>query len=568
MIALSWYTMRLLNVHTRKLQEFIGDKTPPYAILSHTWGEDEVSFQDLADPKHKKKLGYKKIQGCCQQAIRDGFEFVWVDTCCIDKRSSAELSEAINSMFRWYGEAQVCYVYLVDVPPEENSNDPHSAFFNSRWFTRGWTLQELIAPDKLKFFYRTWNTIFEFTKSMGRYDHLRPRRSTWFESAIARITGIEDWNIYSIYTIDTTLKDVPVATKLSWVAGRSTTRTEDIAYCLLGLLDVNMPLLYGEGYRAFLRLQEEFLKKSFDSSILLWGFGLDRSDIRNIGVGVHPNYLAPTPRLFQGFRNVSISRQHQLLGKSSGETWTVTPYGLRVDLPVSLVDRQSDAYICMTDYTITGSDRGVFAIPLIYQQVSDVYVLAPHSTPYLLNMASRSNRLKRKPIHINVDKSYYERVYFLASSVLPNRSQEWKSVIVDIDSLIEKGFSLDSIFPRAPSAYLSWVFHGYTEHIALVLVHRKQQVALYVYINCSNIHKWYRIKESKCKAQVCFSPYNKRRTAIEVWDSCRKARERSFYHHAQLNWQETARIEIGTPAQRRIARIAEQRLEKKDSVVD
>ncbi|GAB1318441.1 Heterokaryon incompatibility domain-containing protein [Madurella fahalii] len=150
--------MRLLNAETREFREFFGHP-PSYAILSHTWGEDEVSFADMKDPSHTTKLGYRKIENCCQKAIQLGFAYVWVDTCCIDKSSSAELTEAINSMFSWYEKSGVCFIYMVDVPPENYSRDNYGAFANSRWFTRGWTLQELLAPYSRLFFDAEWNHI-------------------------------------------------------------------------------------------------------------------------------------------------------------------------------------------------------------------------------------------------------------------------------------------------------------------------------------------------------------------------------------------------------------------------
>lgn len=139
--------MRLINVETLKLDEFLGDKIPPYAILSHTWGkgEEELSFRDI-ETGNIEKAGKIKLKGCCEQAKRDDLQYVWIDTCCINKDSSRELEEAINSMFRWYREASICYAYLSDVSSGDNSWDPESKFFSSRWFRRGWTLQELLAP--------------------------------------------------------------------------------------------------------------------------------------------------------------------------------------------------------------------------------------------------------------------------------------------------------------------------------------------------------------------------------------------------------------------------------------
>ncbi|KAN0094111.1 HET domain containing protein [Hyaloscypha variabilis] len=145
--------MRLIHSTNFELHEFIGSQIPQYAILSHTWGEEEISFQELQRnvPEVKEKKGFDKIRQCCRVAAEDGFEYAWVDTCCIDKTSSAELSEAINSMFRWYQRAEVCYAFLADVPSDEDPQKEGSAFRKSRWFTRGWTLQELIAPAHVTF---------------------------------------------------------------------------------------------------------------------------------------------------------------------------------------------------------------------------------------------------------------------------------------------------------------------------------------------------------------------------------------------------------------------------------
>lgn len=161
--------MRLLNIandgRLRWTKEFIGkDKVPAYAILSHTWGEQEVIFDDLKNLNTtgnigiESKAGWNKIRFCAIQTKRDGLDYFWVDTCCIDKSNSQELQEAINSMFRWYQNAKNCYVYLSDV--ECNTPDAvgrssqrwNSAFRKSRWFTRGWTLQELLAPKSVDFF--------------------------------------------------------------------------------------------------------------------------------------------------------------------------------------------------------------------------------------------------------------------------------------------------------------------------------------------------------------------------------------------------------------------------------
>ncbi len=146
--------MHLLNTTTRKLEEFGGNKIPLYAILSHTWGENEITFQDIEGADAEQKPGYEKIRNTCSMAAAAGFDYVWIDTCCIDKASSAELSEAINSMYRWYQESIMCYVYLADVPSNTancQSTVLRSKLSESKWFTRGCTLQELIAPSTVIF---------------------------------------------------------------------------------------------------------------------------------------------------------------------------------------------------------------------------------------------------------------------------------------------------------------------------------------------------------------------------------------------------------------------------------
>ena len=132
--------MRLINTRTLKLQEFYGD-IPKYAILSHAWEDGEVSFHEWGDiSKASQKRGYTKITGACRQALEDELDYLWCDTNCIDKNSSAELTEAINSMFAWYRDAEVCYAYLSDVPAlDRNDRDIFEKFRKSRWFTRGWT---------------------------------------------------------------------------------------------------------------------------------------------------------------------------------------------------------------------------------------------------------------------------------------------------------------------------------------------------------------------------------------------------------------------------------------------
>jgi hypothetical protein len=268
--------MRLLEAQTLKMKEFVSSTRPRYAILSHTWGEEEVTFHDMQDDvsvaQHKK--GYIKIQKLCEKVLKSGLEWAWIDTCCIDKTSSAELSEAINSMFAWYRDSFVCYAFLEDVPPMAPYLAPEK-FNNARWFRRGWCLQELLAPTDVEFLASDWSDIGTRTSLRGQ---------------VESVTGIPEDLLLGYGS----LSDYSGAEKLSWASSRQTAREEDEAYCLLGIFDINMyanlilhrrdkpsckevtadskdrPVLYGEGRRAFLRLQEHILIRDADLSLLLW----------------------------------------------------------------------------------------------------------------------------------------------------------------------------------------------------------------------------------------------------------------------------------------------------------
>jgi hypothetical protein len=333
--------MRLLRSGTLELREFPNHDELPYAILSHTWANEEVLFQDIEGlnietipSRIKQKLGYKKIEACCAQAARDGFEYVWIDTCCIDKRSSAELSEAINSMYQWYQDCAVCYAYLADVPNNGDRRDIQKKFRNSRWFTRGWTLQELIAPSSLEFYGDQWH-------SEGQQASLGTKRSLGRE--ISEVTKIPEWALLTIC-----LGDCSVAQKMSWAANRETTRIEDRAYSLMGLFNVHMPLLYGEGARAFIRLQEEIMKTSADESLFAWV----------------ANRPGPRPALFQGLLAMSPACFYQSgriipkLHSKRSRPFNVTNMGLQLEL---MLPKTSDV-----------PETRTFKSP--YNQISPVYV--------------------------------------------------------------------------------------------------------------------------------------------------------------------------------------------------
>ncbi|KAK3674967.1 hypothetical protein LTR78_005311 [Recurvomyces mirabilis] len=291
--------MRLINVNTYALSEFLESDVPPYAILSHTWGQDEVSYQDMQKLKlARKKKGFSKIAWACLEASLAAIQWAWVDTCCIDKTSSAELQEAINSMYRWYAEAQVCYAYLGDISRMDWMVNRFRALHASKWFTRGWTLQELIAPQDVRFYGEDWFMLFEGSHEVA---------------LLSSITKVD----VAVLRHEIRLSSISIAKRMSWAAYRRTSRTEDMAYCLLGLFEVSIPMLYGEGKRSFRRLQEEIIRTSNDHSIFAWGLNLDRST---------SDLLASSPADFRGGHDiVSWGRpgQHEMTNR-----------GLRINLPV------------------------------------------------------------------------------------------------------------------------------------------------------------------------------------------------------------------------------------------
>lgn len=229
-----------------------------YAILSHRWEAEEVSFKDMQDLESVIGLPkFAKIRASCKLALQNDYSYIWIDTCCINKESSAELSEAINSMFRWYKAAAVCYAYLSDVSLDTAKVDDiqeqvgiQLQVSRSTWFKRGWTLQELLAPSNVEFYSHQWDYIGS---------------KTTFRQTIVRRAGIHEGALRG-----EPLSEFSIAERFSWASQRITTRPEDIAYCLLGIFDVNMPMLYGEGTKAFMRLQEEIIKQSDDHTIFAW----------------------------------------------------------------------------------------------------------------------------------------------------------------------------------------------------------------------------------------------------------------------------------------------------------
>ncbi|KPI45802.1 Vegetative incompatibility protein HET-E-1 [Cyphellophora attinorum] len=302
--------MRLLRTQQYELLEekdFPG-QCPPYAILSHTWisAKEEITYQDLKTRRQDidngiyKQRGWAKVKQYCDRAWRDGWKFAWMDTCCIDKANAADTQEAINAMFRWYQNAVVCYAHFEDVDvnrsvleadridldvPESGDLDDRPgtiqiadqgnvlrraiapSLVQAKWFTRGWTLQELLAPHYLIFVDQSWRRI--------------GTRECWAPE-IREACGIEAKQLISFDPTD--FVSCSIAMRLSWASRRSTTVEEDESYSLLGLFGVSLPLIYGEGrWRAFNRLQRELIMTYNDDSIFAWTFKSPRTSLNAPG---------------------------------------------------------------------------------------------------------------------------------------------------------------------------------------------------------------------------------------------------------------------------------------------
>ncbi|KAM0540770.1 hypothetical protein ACHAPJ_013515 [Fusarium lateritium] len=327
--------MRLVNTINIKLEFVDDDKVPEYAILSHTWEQEEVLFHDMGLDSAKNKKGYAKLESCCRVARANGFDYIWDDTCCIDKTSSAELSEAINSMYRYYQEADICYAYLADVFTIDE-------FLGSRWFTRGWTLQELIAPHQIIFFDKEW-------RELGT--------KTSLVNAISNRTNIPATVLHDSEELDTT----SVAQRMSWAADRITTRKEDGAYSLMGIFGINMPLLYGEGKKAFYRLQEEIMRVSDDHSLFAWRHP-----------GACGGLLAPTPSAFKDSGDIVPWNPFT----PYNSPFTLTNKGVHMDAPFIAQDT-SGRGICVLHCTTTWNRDQLIGIHLC-----DVYLTMEHYERY------------------------------------------------------------------------------------------------------------------------------------------------------------------------------------------
>ena len=285
--------MRFLNTQTLRFEQIPDSELHleenQYAILSHRWGanEDEITFDDIRSSKQfTNKKSFSKVKGFCQIASSVNFQYGWVDTCCISKENSSVLSEAINSMYRWYQGSKICIAYLEDVPEKKLTD--------SDWFDRGWTLQELIGPKAVVFYDHDWNFIGTKTKLIAELSW----KTRIPESVLS-------------HTIEPSA--CSIAQRMSWAANRVTTRVEDRAYSLMGLFDVNMPMIYGEREKAFLRLQQHIVQKSKDESLFAWAMDFPGNKRTYSGL------FAPSPLAYASCSDVVQTQGSRGFSESNGE---------------------------------------------------------------------------------------------------------------------------------------------------------------------------------------------------------------------------------------------------------
>lgn len=347
------------------------------------------------------KAGLAKVMDCRRKAKEDGYKYVWIDTCCIDKSSSAELSEAINSMFAIYERAAVCYAHLADVHGPSDLT-----FSTSRWFRRGWTLQELIAPSNLQFFTSTWELIG------SKYD---------MTQAIQEITGIERATLLRVEQVNA----LSHATVMSYAAKRETTRAEDMAYCLMGLFEIHMPVIYGEGgEKAFIRLQHEILARSPKHSLMAWNSNSNFNASRFCTTSKVNSYLAPSPNHF------TLTKVADIPSSDFARTWKAddtdamcfqtVPRGIRARLPVFVFPNPSGAepalvFAVIACKAIDPSYQWQYTIAIPLRPIGDDLYVRDHRCPFV-------------SVHslIELNMSWQHRIVTLVNRDLPSLTKPYR----------------------------------------------------------------------------------------------------------------------------------------------
>ena len=423
------YKMRLIDCRdgSLRMQEFIGSPPIPFAILSHTWDSEEVNFQAFNDIATRTAAkGWTKIERTCREAQRCGFDYVWIDSCCIDKTNNAELSESINSMFQWYSEADLCLVYLADFDANATDSELDTMLHSARWFSRGWTMQEIIAARAANFYDRAWC-------QFGTRESLR--------DILAYITNI-DVEVFTppegpdaMSTRDL-LDTIPVGRRMSWAASRQTTRPEDMAYCLIGLFQVNMPMLYGEGgEQAFVRLQEEIMRDRNDLSLFAW---------RAKDSSTHRGILARSPDEFVGLSDLQLEQDIKF-----NPDFAMSNKGLRINTFLKLAGDKFPGEVimplhCYTEIPTDASvpQTGVFlkhegasvyvrTRPQSFALLTDSTPVSSSNTIFISKRVRRAANTAVHAKHPNGNGSHLGAIYFQIPSVQSGHSVAPKLVGVE-----------------------------------------------------------------------------------------------------------------------------------------
>jgi hypothetical protein len=437
--------MRLLrydDIGDLSLTEFVGGAIPPYAILSHTWGAygEEVTFEDITNGNGKSKRGYDKIRFCGQQAMRDALQYFWIDTCCINKANDAELTTAINSIFRWYRNADRCYVYLSDVSTARvNASDQSSeltwepAFRQSRWFTWCWTLEDLLAPSSVEFFSREWDRLGDKV-SLGHQIH--------------EITGIPISALQGA-----PLSQFSVEERLRWMENRRTKVPEDRAYSLLGILDVYITPAYGEGVkRAFQRLMDE-IGNNMENCIRdlrPTDPRIDRQRIEDTQAGLSEDlylWILETP----AFQNWNGSQQGELLWIKGNPGWgrTTSLCGIINELDKSIAKPASLSYFFCQATDVQTNNATAVLRGLIYLLV--------------LQQPSLSSHVRTRHDHVGKTLFNDENAWVAVSEILTDvlRDPSLSTTYLIIDALDEcvVGLSklLDFVSKSRVSLRVKWL---------------------------------------------------------------------------------------------------------------
>jgi hypothetical protein len=448
--------------------------------------------------------------------------YIWIDTCCIDKSSSAELSEAINSMYGWYEGSVVCYAYLEDVELALSTHAPDhpakkdKAIRESRWFNRGWTLQELIAPTKLYFFDSQW-------RSLGSKEDLSPLLSS--------ITTIPE----DVLAQSRNRRACSVAKKMTWAANRQTTRIEDVAYSLLGIFDVNMPLLYGEGRNAFIRLQEEILKETDDQSLLAWGLDVEEDlDVFMTLAGV----FAKSPAAFLGSEDVV-----PIPSNPWRQPQSMTSRGLRIEVPLWTKPwTRSDVFahrcpFAILDCQYKNDFTGAIGIPLIPTRDQSLYMR--NSTAKTIKCPTLNFGNEAPPIYIA--KRLLQGKEYTDGEICVIRARPVEDIGYDIfpigshsslwntkTKVVQMEYKYDEKTPQQQaSAAIAFCNPG-TESCFIVMITLKRML----------MDDWMKISTPTTRVEIFAVPVGTDRLDLEAW-----VRE-SQQSDSKANWKDEDKVTL------------------------